>query len=117
MPQLCRNFGKKAVLAVALSWSLPFQMHMQAQQQAANSGTTDVGEVTASEQNGQVQINIAIGGPAVRPRISRLADPDRLVLNFPGAIPRLGPTRTPVSKGLVSAVRTALFETDESGRP
>lgn len=92
-------------------------MNMHAQQQAAISGTTEVGEVTASEQNGQVQISIAIGGPAVRPRISRLADPDRLVLNFPGAIPKLGQTRTHVSKGLVSAVRTALFETDENGHP
>lgn len=84
----------------------------------AQASSASVGDVTAVEKNGAVRVEIAVKGDSVRPRISRLSGPDRIVLDFFGAIPDAGYRLVQVNKQAVAAIRTALFrEGDEGNRP
>jgi hypothetical protein len=109
LPWCWQKLCLSALIFLLLSTGAP----LLAQQPAIS---TEIGEITALEQNGRVQIDIPLAGSAVKPRISRLTDPDRLVFDFAGAIPKSGYSRLAVNRHSVSAVRTALLGTDANGR-
>lgn len=84
----------------------------------AQSGlAAKVGEVTAVEHAGEIQIQVPMEGRVVRPRTSHLNDPERAVFDFPGTAPKVRFTRVKVSRGSVIAIRTAAFDPDRQGRP
>lgn len=76
-----------------------------------------VGEVIAVERGGQVEIQVPMEGRVVRPRTSRLNDPERAVFDFSGTVPKVTFSRVKVNRGAVIAVRTAAFEADRQGKP
>ncbi len=75
-----------------------------------------VGDVTTFVEGGGVGVEIKTEGPIRAPQITRLGDPERIVLDFMDATPRLGFSIKKIDQGPVSRVRTALFDTDSAGR-
>lgn len=111
-PLLRSKVATRAWLILALLPATVFQA-----QNAPYGGVAEIGDIAAQEQNGQVQITLSVSGTVPRPRVSRLSDPERLVFNFAGMMPKTGYSRTVVNKGAVTSVRTSLFRADEEGRP
>jgi hypothetical protein len=109
LPQLCQKFGFTALFLVAFL--------APAASPAQSAPAAQIGEITAQQENGRVQVQIAVNGNLQPPRITRERAPDRLVLNFTGAVPKSGYTRTLIDKEPVIGARTALFGVDEQGNP
>jgi AMIN domain len=103
------KFGRRALLTFALA--LPSVV------QAQSAATAQIGDISAQQENGRVQIVISTNGSVQPPRVLRLTDPERLVFNFAGANPKSGYSRTVVNQGPVTSVRTSLFGTNQEGSP
>lgn len=90
---------------------------MLAQSNPATSPQTTIGDVVSAEQGGRVEIQVPMEGPAVRPRWSRLTDPDRAVFDFSGTKLKGDLKKVKVDRATIVSVRTAPFGTDRLGRP
>jgi len=76
---------------------------------ALEQTATRIGEVRAVDQSDGTSIEVALTGDEAAPHISRLRNPDRIVLDFVGAAPEAGYRRINVSNSLVATIRIALF--------
>jgi hypothetical protein len=74
---------------------------------AAAQGTVRHVSVRGSEANLEIEIDTA-GSPA-SPDTQAIADPDRIVIDFPGALPAAELRALEVNRGALKRVRTGLF--------
>src|ERR1700736_4370773 len=71
---------------------------------------SQVQKISVSAQD-PLQLQIQTSAP-VNPQAQIIADPERLVIDIPGAIPGLGPRTLTVNRNAVKRVRVGLFSTD-----
>jgi hypothetical protein len=95
------------VLAIVCTCAFP----LVASEQAA----TRIGEVRVVDQPQGTGIVVALDGDESAPHISRLANPDRIILDFFGAVPKVGYQRINVNNSLVATIRVALFRDGRRG--
>ncbi len=90
------RFG--TLLAIAALSTLPLVAQNPARvQHVAVTGSADV-----------VEVEVELSGP-VTPMSQMLSAPDRIVVDFPGALPASGLRAQAVNRGALKAVRTGLF--------
>jgi hypothetical protein len=75
--------------------------------EAAPQGTVRHVSVRGSEANLEIEIDTA-GSPA-SPDTQAIADPDRIVIDFPGALPAAELRALEVNRGALKRIRTGLF--------
>lgn len=74
-------------------------------------------DISISEDHGALAILLSIKNIPFPPRTSKLSDPERLIFDFSGVLPKAGNTRTTVESHSVKDVRVAIFANDARGRP
>lgn len=89
--------------------------------QAQASGTANpdsvLTDISAAEDHGSLNLTLAVANVPIPPKVSKLSDPDRLIFDFAGVLPKAGITRTKVGTHSVRDVRAAIFGNDARGRP
>jgi hypothetical protein len=76
-------------------------------QKTAASGTIRHVSVRGSEENLEIEIDTA--GGTTSPDTQAIADPDRIVIDFPGALPASELRALEVNRGALKRIRTGLF--------
>jgi hypothetical protein len=92
-----------AILALVLWLTIPL----------AAQDPARVGHVSVLASGGVIEVEIQTSG-AVTPQSQMLAGPDRIVVDFPGALPGNDLRATAVNRGALKAIRTALFSRNPS---
>jgi hypothetical protein len=95
------RFG--TMLAIVLSLTIP----LAAQQPAR------VGHVSVLGSGGMIEVEIQTSG-TVTPQSQMLAGPDRIVVDFPGALPGADLRAMAVNRGALKAIRAGLFSKNPS---
>ena len=80
----------------------------QGPQSAAGSAPAALENIAVRPRADGVTIAITLSAPVV-PTSSRAANPDRLILDFPGCEPKVGNRRIAVNRGPVKGLRVSLF--------
>ncbi len=101
-----------AVLQLALPACL-----IHAQAPGIASPESVLTEISIADDHGALAITLPIQNIPVPPRISKLSDPDRLIFDFAGVLPKAGIAKAKVGSHSVSDVRAAIFGNDARGRP
>lgn len=92
-----------AMLAIVLSWTIP----LAAQDQAR------VGRVSVLGSGEAIEVEIQTSG-TITPQSQMLAGPDRIVVDFPGALPGAELRAMAVNRGPLKAIRAGLFSRNPS---
>lgn len=71
-----------------------------------------VQKVVAREVGGAIEVEIQTSGGAVSPDTQAIAGPDRIVVDFPGAVPSAALRVLKVNHGALKGVRSGLFFSD-----
>jgi hypothetical protein len=74
-------------------------------------------DILVGSGQGELTVTLPIRNIPVSPRISRLTEPDRLIFDFAGVLPKAGIAKMAVGSYSVKDVRTAIFGNDARGRP
>jgi len=74
-------------------------------------------EITVAQDQSALTVSLPIKNIPVPPKISRLSNPDRLIFDFAGVLPKAGFKQLAVGAHSVKDVRTAIFGNDARGRP
>lgn len=103
----CRSFHCAALLLIvgALALSLSAQ---KASQQAPIQQTT-VQQVATRVVDGAIEVEIQTSGGPVSPDTQVVTGPDRIVVDFPGALPSTALRALKVNQGALKSVRSGLF--------
>jgi hypothetical protein len=116
LPLRQKTFYVKTFLLILLSvgWVRITESSEQLQKSVT---TAETGAITVQQETGAIKVSITFNPSVPPPRISRLVQPERLVFDFAGTVPKSGYQRTSVNMSSLIAIRTALFRTDAEGRP
>ncbi|MGA2456716.1 MAG: AMIN domain-containing protein [Terriglobales bacterium] len=112
MPRL---FHAGARLAVAALLSVPISAQTSAPASAQNSsvkstpGSARVEHVVVRGSAGEMEVEIQTSGAPVAPDTQAITGPDRIVVDFPGALPSAGLHALKVNRGALKGIRSGLF--------
>jgi hypothetical protein len=104
MPRLS-YFG--ALLGIAALLSAPICAQTSAPSNAQNSARVQHVEVRGSGDN--LEVEIQTSGPSVAPDTQAIVGPDRIVVDFPGALPAAELRALKVNRGVLKSIRSGLF--------
>lgn len=96
----------RRIPALFLAASLAFLLAAPAQ--AEDEGVAIIRRISVLQSRGDFELEIA-GTEAVAPQTRVLTDPDRLVVDFLGAVPSRALHGMPIARGAVQSVRVGLF--------
>lgn len=104
-----------ALLAVAALLSIPASAQTGAQQTGAQKSSAQNGHnariqhVTVRGGDAAMEVEIQTSGTAVAPDTQAITGPDRIIVDFPGALPAAELRALTVNRGALKGVRTGLF--------
>ena len=104
MPRL---FYAGALLAVASLLSAPISAQTSAPNRAPNGAR--VQHVIVRGSGSAMEVEIQTSGAAVAPDAQAITGPDRIVVDFPGALPAAELRGLKVNRGALKGIRTGLF--------
>src|SRR6202041_3795910 len=102
MPRL---FYLGALLGLVAPLSSPAPIHAQTSASAA----AHVQHIATDETHAGLEVEIQTSGAAVAPNTQAITGPDRIVVDFPGALPAAELRALKVNRGALKAVRSGLF--------
>src|SRR6266851_212705 len=111
MPRLS-YFGALLGIAAFLSGGLyaqtsaPSSASMSAQ---SNTSSTRVQHVEVRGSGDNLEVEIQTSGPSISPDTQAIVGPDRIVVDFPGALPAAELHALKVNRGILKGVRSGLF--------
>ena len=113
MPRLC-YFGALLGIAAFLSAPTPAQTAAptNAPPSSVSPATTSVAHVQQVVVRGSgdnIEVEIQTSGPAVSPDTQAIVGPDRIVVDFPGALPAAELRTLKINHGALKGVRSGLF--------
>jgi hypothetical protein len=94
-----------ALLGLAVSVSSPVPIHAQTSAPAA----ARVQHIVLHETGAGLEVEIQTSGAAVAPDTQAITGPDRIVVDFPGALPAADLHALKVNRGALKGIRAALF--------
>ena len=94
-----------ALLGLAASLSSPVLIHAQASAPAA----ARVQHIVLHETGAGMEVEIQTSGAAVAPDTQAITGPDRIVVDFPGALPAADLYALKVNRGALQGIRAGLF--------
>src|SRR5277367_4204350 len=98
-----------ALLGATAMLSVPLPMAAQKSAQKAVSGSSRVQQVIVRGSGDAVEVEIQTSGSQVAPETQAITGPDRIVVDFPGALPAAELRALKVNRGPLKAVRSGLF--------
>ena len=104
MPRL---FYAGALLAVASLLSAPISAQTSAPNRAPNGAR--VQHVIVRGSGSAMEVEIQTSGAAVAPDAQAITGPDRIVVDFPGALPAAELRGLKINRGALKGIRTGLF--------
>src|SRR5580704_19530702 len=112
MPSFC-HFGAVLALAAVLSPPLSSPLFAQQAQQKSenktNKTSAEVQHVVVRGTGNAVEVEIQTSGAPVAPDTQTITGPDRIVVDFPGALPAAELRALKVNLGALKGVRSGLF--------
>jgi hypothetical protein len=99
------HFGALLALAAALSASISAQQSPQ----KSGSARAQVQHVAVRGTGNAIEVEIQTSGAALAPDTQAITGPDRIVVDFPGAIPAAELRALKVNSGALKGVRAGLF--------
>jgi len=102
MPRL---FYLGALLGLVASLSSPAPIHAQTSASAA----AHVQHIATRETDAGLEVEIQTSGAAVAPNTQAITGPDRIVVDFPGALPAAELRALKVNRGALKGIRAGLF--------
>ena len=102
MPRL---FYFAALLGLAASLSSPAPIHAQ----TSASPATHVQRIVMHETAAGLEVEIQTSGAAIAPDTQAITGPDRIVVDFPGALPASELRALKVNRGALKGIRAGLF--------
>ena len=115
------HFGAVLALAAALLPTLSSSIYAQQPQQTSENKTAKTSARTSAKTSAEVQhvvvrgtgnameVEIQTSGAALAPDTQAITGPDRIVVDFPGALPAADLRAMKVNSGPLKGVRTGLF--------
>jgi len=106
-----RFFYVGALLAAAALLPAPTCGQMSAQNSSANSAQNGarVEHVAVRGTGATMEVEIQTSGAPVAPETQAITGPDRIVVDFPGALPSAALRALKVNRGALKGIRAALF--------
>lgn len=107
-----------ALVALAALVSMPLSAQTPARVSASQAETTPHGSVSTTARvqrvlvrgtSGAIEVEIQTSGGAVAPDTQAITGPDRIIVDFPGALPAAELHALQVNRGPLKAVRAGLF--------
>jgi AMIN domain len=107
-----------ALVALAALVSMPLAAQTPARVSASQAETKPHGAVSpparvqrvlVRETSGAIEVEIQTSGDAVAPDTQAITGPDRIIVDFPGALPAAELKALQVNRGLLKAIRAGLF--------
>jgi hypothetical protein len=112
MPSFC-HFGAVLALAAVLSPPLSSPLFAQQAQQKSenktNKTSAEVQHVVVRGTGNAVEVEIQTSGAPLAPDTQAITGPDRIVVDFPGALPAAELRALKVNSGALKGVRAGLF--------
>jgi hypothetical protein len=98
-----------ALLTAAALLSAPVSVSAQKAVPSPAAGSSRVQHVNVRESGDDMQVEIQLSGTPVAPNTQAIAGPDRIVVDFPGALPAAGLGALMVNRGVLKGIRSGLF--------
>src|SRR5579859_2142385 len=98
-----------ALLTAAALLSAPVSVSAQKAVPSPVAGNSRVQHVNVRESGDDMEVEIQLSGAPVAPNTQAIAGPDRIVVDFPGALPAAGLGTLKVNRGALKAIRSGLF--------
>jgi hypothetical protein len=112
MPSFC-HFGAVLALAAVLSPPLSSPLFAQQAQQKSenktNKTSAEVQHVVVRGTGNAMEVEIQTSGAPLAPDTQAITGPDRIVVDFPGALPAAELRALKVNSGALKGVRAGLF--------
>ena len=98
-----------ALLGAAAMLSVSLPLAAQKAEQKSVSGSPRVEQVIVRGSGNAMEVEIQTSGSQVAPETQAITGPDRIVVDFPGALPAAELRALKVNRGPLKAVRSGLF--------
>jgi AMIN domain len=98
-----------ALLTAAALLSAPVSVSAQKAVPSPAAGSSRVQHVNVRESGDDMEVEIQLSGAPVAPNTQAITGPDRIVVDFPGALPAAGLGALKVNQGALKGIRSGLF--------